>query len=427
MNKRVIYLSVFLILALFIISACKQQVRGVQISGVECLPGQQIGDVDGDGQITSYDASLANQIANGIIPEPNNICCIDANNDKSITSSDASQILQIVVGNLQSPGTCVETPPTTCADSDGGKNYYVKGVSEGITSWDGNKQTVLDVCQTNVNEEFVFLDEYYCSDNKINVERYTCPNGCKDGACISDKNVDLSVTDITYKITDSSFNDTKSINFYITIKNEGNKDINETFIVGVGSNPTKEYPKNGFGASNLIKNEVFKSGAYKKVYINGAYLIKRGNSLETTITGYVDLLPPAFLANNVSTEYQNKIKEDDETNNKRSQYFLINTEVTYQGVLDMLNKCDRAAIYVNVSDPFWSSNPHPTGNSLCQADNKICVTAMLSESTLAPSSPPNEWGENTNSGLWPCSWDATSVYGRSSWKAYKLDAICCSP
>ncbi|MFH0862488.1 MAG: hypothetical protein V1875_05590 [Candidatus Altiarchaeota archaeon] len=61
--------------------------------------------------------------------------------------------------------------PTNCTDSDGGKDYYVKGT----TKWGAKSDD--DVCQDNT------LIEFYCENNQPQHEMYTCPSGCQDGAC----------------------------------------------------------------------------------------------------------------------------------------------------------------------------------------------------------------------------------------------------
>ena len=59
------------------------------------------GDVDGDEQITSYDASLILQYVVGNIGENDLVIIVaDVDDDKQITSYDASLILQYVVGNI---------------------------------------------------------------------------------------------------------------------------------------------------------------------------------------------------------------------------------------------------------------------------------------------------------------------------------------
>ncbi len=72
-----------------------------------------------------------------------------------------------------------------CTDSDGGENYYVKGITEGRAnpaddfSQGAIYSKVYDIC---VGSK---LTEYYCdSEGYISRTYYTCPNGCKDGACI---------------------------------------------------------------------------------------------------------------------------------------------------------------------------------------------------------------------------------------------------
>lgn len=63
----------------------------------------------------------------------------------------------------------------TCADSDGGRDYYVKGKAK-----TGTMDYIYDKCLQNGR-----LEELYCDvDGRLNNEIYVCPNGCKDGACI---------------------------------------------------------------------------------------------------------------------------------------------------------------------------------------------------------------------------------------------------
>ncbi len=64
-----------------------------------------------------------------------------------------------------------------CVDSDGGKIYTVQGtVQKGVAV------KVTDYCIDEVQ-----LREHYCSDNQfkaLEIEYYSCPNGCSNGACI---------------------------------------------------------------------------------------------------------------------------------------------------------------------------------------------------------------------------------------------------
>jgi hypothetical protein len=81
-----------------------------------------------------------------------------------------------------SDGACVNYIPnyTTCTDSDGGKSYYTKGT---VTVCSYGNQTAgcgitTDFCTGNV------IREGYCEGNEAKTIDYTCPYGCKDGACI---------------------------------------------------------------------------------------------------------------------------------------------------------------------------------------------------------------------------------------------------
>lgn len=62
----------------------------------------------------------------------------------------------------------------SCTDSDGGKNYYVKG-SVSISNSTG---IAADYCENTTS-----LKESYCSNNQTAWTSYACPNGCENGAC----------------------------------------------------------------------------------------------------------------------------------------------------------------------------------------------------------------------------------------------------
>jgi len=68
----------------------------------------------------------------------------------------------------------------TCTDSDGGKNYNVKGSLSGICTGGGDCGAWIDKCQDSNN-----LVEYFCDGTNYNTnfEIYRCPNGCENGAC----------------------------------------------------------------------------------------------------------------------------------------------------------------------------------------------------------------------------------------------------
>lgn len=82
----------------------------------------------------------------------------------------------------ESPTTCPEDcAQVTCTDTDGGRDYYVKGM---ITDSDGISQ--VDYCiSLSTGNPIVNLMEFYCSEEGIRAvsEEYLCPHGCTDGAC----------------------------------------------------------------------------------------------------------------------------------------------------------------------------------------------------------------------------------------------------
>jgi len=67
----------------------------------------------------------------------------------------------------------------TCTESgDSGKDYDTKGtVVDTQTFWEGYQWR--DGCEGNT------LIEFYCSNDNVELERYTCPNGCDNGVCKS--------------------------------------------------------------------------------------------------------------------------------------------------------------------------------------------------------------------------------------------------
>jgi hypothetical protein len=77
-------------------------------------------------------------------------------------------------------GACIDDK-FTCTDTDNGKNYGVKGTAILENLDTGNIQRFDDYCHPQTGKQ----REYYCDGNDVKLyPDYTCPNGCKDGACI---------------------------------------------------------------------------------------------------------------------------------------------------------------------------------------------------------------------------------------------------
>jgi hypothetical protein len=68
-----------------------------------------------------------------------------------------------------------------CTDSDGGKNYNVKGT---VTAGDISKT---DYCRDDV------LVEYYCAGTEYCINEHTCKYGCVDGACVAPSGVNVII------------------------------------------------------------------------------------------------------------------------------------------------------------------------------------------------------------------------------------------
>lgn len=116
-----------------------------------------------------------------------------------------------------SNGACKSAPTnvtnaTTCTDSDGGKDYYVKGHGTGLYPINARngyfifRETCLGGCKKTTDEQFDTyydhclnsnqLNEAFCSvDGSLQAYGYTCPNGCKDGACVESTTNETKCTD----------------------------------------------------------------------------------------------------------------------------------------------------------------------------------------------------------------------------------------
>ena len=74
---------------------------------------------------------------------------------------------------------------TPCVDTEGGKDYYNKGETTGYTQGVNQVYTSKDMCLMD-GQNNADLQETWCENNKVHVERYNCQNGCKDGSCIKE-------------------------------------------------------------------------------------------------------------------------------------------------------------------------------------------------------------------------------------------------
>ncbi len=83
-----------------------------------------------------------------------------------------------------SNGACVdEIEKDECTDTDGGKNYNVRGVAA------NNQDSVGESCIsiTNWDIGYTVLESYCDSEGNVKQEEYECPVMCRNGACINEE------------------------------------------------------------------------------------------------------------------------------------------------------------------------------------------------------------------------------------------------
>jgi hypothetical protein len=89
----------------------------------------------------------------------------------------------------------VKSPAQTCTDTDGGQNYYVKGIlTSNYPGWDG--ASLPDKCAVQATNSGNYVDianctgancilvELYCNNTIPYRDLVSCPYGCSDGACV---------------------------------------------------------------------------------------------------------------------------------------------------------------------------------------------------------------------------------------------------
>ena len=120
----------------------------------------------------------------------------------------------------------------TCYDSDGGKNYFVKGTLEGYADFNRDDVKVSDCCIEDGTtggeclDKSNTLNEVYCKNNKYAVETYKCSEGCLNGACINKTNVTKENTTVyvsgyvIYPYDSSGVYDTSKIGFEASVQSD---------------------------------------------------------------------------------------------------------------------------------------------------------------------------------------------------------------
>lgn len=88
----------------------------------------------------------------------------------------ASKKIEYACPNGCGNGACLKVDTSSCEDSDGGNDFFLKG----HLSWNVQEFEADEECLDDTR-----LVEYYCMDNgEYMREIFNCPNGCHDGACL---------------------------------------------------------------------------------------------------------------------------------------------------------------------------------------------------------------------------------------------------
>jgi len=139
---------------------------------------RQVGEVE-----TAWSVDFKNNLGSYSWTIPQNILSTIAN-----VGLNSSQLVIFIfdrdntgISDLSNNYFSIVAPTITCADSDGGKDYYTAGKCTRCTQ--AACGTTPDICSGST------LLEYYCENNECKEVLYTCPYGCSNGACIKGKSI----------------------------------------------------------------------------------------------------------------------------------------------------------------------------------------------------------------------------------------------
>ena len=115
-----------------------------------------------------------------------------------------------------SNGGDIQEAKTKCSDYDGREGYTSKSTAVSGSGLDGTDSCILNIpnpilpekglvqnrvekCSSAVNRDKCYVEEFYCDGDNLASEVYQCPEGCKDGACVSISEASGECTDYTEK------------------------------------------------------------------------------------------------------------------------------------------------------------------------------------------------------------------------------------
>ncbi|MFH1786001.1 MAG: hypothetical protein ABH842_06245 [Candidatus Micrarchaeota archaeon] len=187
-----------------------------------CTPSQSSGCTDSDGGDDNYVLGTTT----GLNGQFTDYCHTNGNDvmEYYCDSSDNAQVKQMmcqVTGVCQN-GACTTSSPTTCTETDGGKDELVKGTTTDSTG------SNTDYCTP-----FGGLNEYYCDNGQMKSDVLMCSVGtCQNGVCTTsspatctetDNQQDInnfgSVTDNTGTYSDSCLDSSTVEEWYCGIDN----------------------------------------------------------------------------------------------------------------------------------------------------------------------------------------------------------------
>ena len=119
---------------------------------------------------------------------------VGTGNDYKVKIEFTNQSGKIVATDVSDNYFSIVAATTTCTDSDGGNDYYVKGTTSGMAV-DGTTVIQTDsctVCGTETTAQSCVV-EWFCSNNYVTNTNYPCSYGCQDGACIATTTPSLTV------------------------------------------------------------------------------------------------------------------------------------------------------------------------------------------------------------------------------------------
>ena len=156
-----------------------------------------VGGCGGDYQTLNYSCQSGYFCCNGVSYCGDGVC-------------DTTLAGQYTENNITCPQDCKPTVNSSiipCTDTDGGKNYYLKGFVS------GSNYHLEDYC----NSDGQTLNEYTCNGNHYNYSQFTCTYGCSDGACRN------ATVNISSEVTLANYP-------YPFLNNDGS--LNTNFVVG---------------------------------------------------------------------------------------------------------------------------------------------------------------------------------------------------